>query len=426
MKKANILFIFAAFFPFVVSLWVVPKADAVPAFARQTGQACSTCHFQHFPMLNAFGRAFKAGGYTMVGGQSLVEGDDLSLPNTLNASLVTKIRYQKTNGKDYTGNLINGSSGTNRGQLQFPDEAALFLGGRAGEHIGFVLEASLKDSANVDTTMFTSFKMPIVYDVADTKLSIIPFTTDGLGASFGFELLNTGAVRNIRVLENRTQTSAQQYIGTSGAAQGFAFVAANDMGFINYSLWGPTHASSTDFSPFMSYIRVAATPQVEGWDIGVGGQLWSGAGKANGTTYLKADAWAIDAQLQGDVGMPLGVYVAYANADKKGAGDFTNQFNSSETKDKKAWSIVAELGIIPGKTTVSAGYLAGQDRSATGATDNNYKQNATTLGVNYLLTQNVEIQLNHSFLSGNYYDLAANNEQSDGDNLTTLMLFAGF
>ena len=95
MKKANILFIFAAFFPFVVSLWVVPKADAVPAFARQTGQACSTCHFQHFPMLNAFGRAFKAGGYTMVGGQSLVEGDDLSLPNTLNASLVTKIRYQK-------------------------------------------------------------------------------------------------------------------------------------------------------------------------------------------------------------------------------------------------------------------------------------------------------------------------------------------
>lgn len=420
MNKAKTLLIFTI--AFVVALLVVPEANAVPAFARQTGQACSTCHFQHFPALNVFGRAFKAGGYTMVGGQSLVEGEDLSIPNTLNASLVTKIRYQKTNGKDYTGNLINGSSGTNRGQLQFPDEAALLIGGRAGEHVGFLLEASLKAGDD----RFTSFKMPIVYDVADTKLSIIPFTTDSGGASYGFELLNTGANRMQRVLEHRTQTSAQQYIGTSGAAQGFAFVAANDMGFINYSLWGPTHASSTDFSPFMSYIRVAATPQVEGWDIGVGGQLWSGAGKANGTTYLKADAWAIDAQLQGDVGMPLGVYVAYGDAKKKGAGDFTNQFNSSETKDKKAWSIVAELGIIPGKTTVSAGYLAGQDRSATGATDNNYKQNATTLGVNYLLTQNVELQLNHSFLSGNYYDLAANNEQSDGDSLTTLMLFAGF
>ena len=137
MKKTNILLAFAIFFAFAVSFWIIPKANAVPAFARQTGLACSTCHFQHYPALNAFGRAFKAGGYTQIGGEGKVEGEDLSIPDTLNASLVTKVRYQKTNGKD--NNNENGSTDTNKGQLQFPDEAALLIGGRAGEHVGFLL-----------------------------------------------------------------------------------------------------------------------------------------------------------------------------------------------------------------------------------------------------------------------------------------------
>src|SRR3989338_574991 len=95
MKKTSILLVLATICTFAVSLWIVPEANAVPAFARQTGQACSTCHFQHFPALNAFGRAFKAGGYTQIGGQGKIEGEDLSIPDPLNASLVTKIRYRR-------------------------------------------------------------------------------------------------------------------------------------------------------------------------------------------------------------------------------------------------------------------------------------------------------------------------------------------
>src|SRR3990167_6242483 len=135
MKKTNVLLAFAAFFVFSVSLWVVPEPNAVPAFARQTGLACSSCHFQHYPTLNAFGRAFKAGGYTMVGGQSLIEGDMLSLPSVLNASMVLKVMYRKTNGDEKTGD--------NMGSLKFPDEAALLIGGRAGEHVGFLLEGQM-------------------------------------------------------------------------------------------------------------------------------------------------------------------------------------------------------------------------------------------------------------------------------------------
>lgn len=422
MKKTNVLLAFAAFFVFGISLWIVPKADAVPGFARQTGQACSTCHFQHFPALNAYGRAFKAGGYTQIGGQGKVEGEDLSIPDTLNAGLALKTRYQKTNGKDYTGNAINGSSGTNKGEFQIPDEAELLFGGRGGEHVGFFMMVDLtqaKEATN-DMGVMYSFKTPIVYDVSGTKLSVIPFTTSEAGPAFGFDLFNTGSLRTVRILEHRTQTSAQQYIGTDGVAEGVALVAANDMFFVNYTLWGPAQ-TATDFGPLMSYLRVGATPNVGGWDLGVGAQLWRGTGKVSGTTYIKTDAFAVDAQLQGNVGLPLGVYLTYGDAKKSKTNEIANYYNSSTTGDKKAWSLLAELGVLPGKATVAAGYLSGK----TGAAANN-KKNIATLGATYLLAQNVELQLNYSMYSGSYYDLAANNEQTNGDRLTTLMLFAAF
>ena len=42
-------------------------ASALPAYARQTGEPCATCHTA-FPELTPFGRRFKIGGYTLQGG----------------------------------------------------------------------------------------------------------------------------------------------------------------------------------------------------------------------------------------------------------------------------------------------------------------------------------------------------------------------
>ena len=42
-------------------------AEALPSFARQTGQPCAVCHTA-FPELTPFGRRFKIGGYTLGGG----------------------------------------------------------------------------------------------------------------------------------------------------------------------------------------------------------------------------------------------------------------------------------------------------------------------------------------------------------------------
>src|SRR6516164_2525863 len=45
----------------------VPPAQALPSYARQTGQPCGTCHTD-FPALTPYGRRFKLLGYTTGGG----------------------------------------------------------------------------------------------------------------------------------------------------------------------------------------------------------------------------------------------------------------------------------------------------------------------------------------------------------------------
>ena len=408
MKKSTPLFLYMA----LILTWALAprQASAIPSFARQTGFACNTCHYQHFPELNAFGRNFKARGFTMVGGQSLVEGDFLSLPSVLNASVVTKIRYQKTDGE-------NDDSGTNKGEFQFPDEAALFLAGRIGEHIGFILEGQIKDAGS---SMFANFKAPVGTDFHGVRTEIVPFTTDGMGPQFGFELLNTGAVSNMRPLEHKREISAIEFLGLNHAAQGFAFVAYHNTGYVDYTIWQPETGTS-DSGPFLHYLRVAGTHTLHGWDLGAGAQLWLGTTKLGGATRERAEAWALDAQAQGSVmGLPLGIYLNYAVAEASKPDDPVNIFNSNRG-DARAWSVLAELGVLPGRVTFGAGYRTGN----TGAVGPSEKT-AVTLGLTYLVTQNFELQVNHSLNSGDFFNVPANNEQANGDQLTTLMIFAAF
>jgi hypothetical protein len=52
----------------LLTIGYAPPAQALPSFARQTGQPCGTCHTD-FPALTPYGRRFKLLGYTAGGGQ---------------------------------------------------------------------------------------------------------------------------------------------------------------------------------------------------------------------------------------------------------------------------------------------------------------------------------------------------------------------
>lgn len=394
-----------------------PPLHAVPAFARQTGMACSTCHTQHFPSLNAFGRSFKMNGFTLSTTRN-VEGSRLSLPAILNASIYTKLRYQKTNGTD-APNVRT----TNSGEWQFPDEFALLVAGRVSQNIGFLLEGQFAEGG---APVFASFKIPFAYQAGGMTLSVIPFSTDALGVAYGFEQLNTGAVRNLRPMEHRRDFSAQQYIGSATAATGAAFVVGNETVYANFTRWAPAHAFAAGGLaggfPTANYFRVAATPGVGKYDVGVGFQAWFGSanvddGLGAGTVVEETPrGWAIDGQVQGSVGRMTGLLMAsYANADGS-TGSINNTLNGNPN-DRKAWAVAGELGVVPARLFLLLAYRDGDNGAAALSDDN-----AVTVGAIYHLHQNVQFQGNFSKYGGSANSSAA----PSGNSLLTLMLAAAF
>src|SRR5512139_1010489 len=278
-----------------------PAASALPVFARQTGFACNQCHFQHFPLLNAFGRSFKAGGYTMMGAQAKVEGEHLSIPSTLNFGVLTTMGVEKVSDPDSAQGVFD-SVNTPAGG----GELSLFYGGRVSDNVGFLSELGAAGAAGTG-----SAKMSMLYEVAEgTRAGIVFLTTDGQGAAHSFETLNTGAVAVHRMAPMGGQNandahikvnSAAQYLGTNTGAQGASLVVNNDSYFVNvgkYAVIGATGAPTHNKLMQMTYVRAAGMFEVAGFDSAVGVQLFRGddgvAVVATGT-----EATIIDGQMQG-------------------------------------------------------------------------------------------------------------------------------
>lgn len=395
---------------FILAITSSVPTLAITTFSRQTGMACAACHNQNYPALNAFGRSFKSNGYTFAVLADRSAAKSISLSESVNAGIITKIRYQQSNGPK-----ISGTNNTNNGELQFPDELLLNVVARVNNNIGALVELDLKDSE----PLVSGLKLPFIYNVKGTSMGAIPFSTSNQGAAYGFELLNTGAVRFSRVAEDRSAVSAQQYIGTATKAQGIAAVASNGKFFGNFSKWSPRTVRDNSGTPTANYLRLAMTPLVGAWDLGFGVQSWSGeATEPTQMTRVNTKAWAVDAQAQGTIGnLPLGVYFSHAVAEGTPDGSVIRNLFNGNPRDRKATAIVGQLGIQPGKSTVLLSYRHGDNGKATNNTDN-----AWLIGATYQLVQNVQLQLNHTMYSGNAY----NGTPQNGDRMTTLMLYAVF
>jgi hypothetical protein len=429
-----------------------PEASAIPAFARQTGLACSSCHFQHFPVLSTTGQEFKVGAYTQVSAKGKFKGDDLSIPDTLNAAILLKARYQKTNGTDPVGAGYASGETTNSGQWQIPDELSLFFGGRVADNgtikIGFMNENNMAGAP-----MIAGLKVPVAIALDPVTVQVIPYGTDALGMAYGFEQSSTGMTRGVRWAEHRSDVSAAQYTGLgSGTASGIAYVVNHEMGYINVSKWSPEFfymAGGTGIQMSSTWVRIAATPTIADWamHIGVGkasGTSWVGSAtptSAGGHAQVKTEGTVVDFQAQGAIGeMETSVYAQYAVAPKSAVGGIANAFNSRTGTDKKAFTVGADFSVIPHTLHVGAAYRAANTGVNAGSTLKD-KDNSITLTAVYDLFQNVALHANYSMRSGSSYATdgtnaaainplgstnAAGDVNSTGKTLLTLMLEAAW
>lgn len=420
-----------------------PEASAIPAFARQTGLACSSCHFQHYPVLSTTGQEFKVGAYTQLSAKGKFKSDDLSITDNLNAAILIKARYQKTDGTDAAG-TTDGVT-TNSGQWQIPDELSLFFGGRIGDNgmvkMGFMNENNIA-TGNGFGGMVAGLKIPVAIALDAVTLQVVPYGTDALGMAYGFEQSSTGMTRGVRWAEHRTDISAAQYTGLgSGTASGLAFVAVNDMGYINVSKWSPAFfyiGGGTGTQMSATYLRVAATPTIADWAMHIGVAAASGKAWDDGAvTKFETKGTVVDFQAQGAVAeMETSVYAQYAVAPKS-SGLNANLFNGKDGSDKKAFTVGADFSVIPHTLHVGAAYrLANTGLSvaeqAAGAGD---KDNSLTITAVYDLFQNVALHANYSMRNGNSYDAGGTNDATTADpltgakgskNLLTLMLEAAW
>jgi hypothetical protein len=439
-----------------------PQASALPLFARQTGMACNACHFQHFPMLNGFGRSFKASGFTLMGAQGKVEGDNLSIPDTLNAAILTTAGYVKTNqdklhtaagaitlaGATVPAARSLGVRTPADGGVYVPGtngEFSLFVGGRTSENSGALAELGMLHTPAGGAGGVASAKFPMLWQVGDSgmRAGIVPFTTDGQGASYGFEYLNTGAnaVHTMVFVGGDfngsigTTVSAQQYILTATRATGAAVVVDGIQAgpatiFVNATKFhgaGPADLGGNGAALGSTYLRAAATMDVAGWDTGFGVQNWSGASTQIGATattvtHAQTKATAVDFQMQGDVaGMPVGVYAEYASAPKPDAGQ-TNVYNpggATSGQSRSAFVVSTEWGIIPEKATVGLAIRRGKS-GQTYAGKNNASDNAYMIEASYKLAQNLLVNLYYVAQSGDLWD--ATNTNAFGSKQTTINL----
>lgn len=371
-----------------------PEAAAIPAFARQTGMACSACHFQHFPILNGFGQAFKASGYTMMGAQGKVEGEHLSIPDTLNMSMLIKLRYQKTNGTDAPG-TVSGTT-TNSGQWQIPDEFSLFAGGRIAENVGFIFEGNL-----VGTPLAAQIKTPVVFDMGGAKLNVIPFTTDSGGPAYGFELSSGSVVRALRWSEDRNTITTARLVGLHTAATGLTFAAKNDMGYINFTRWAPAFTAPGGAVQLRSnWLRIAATPTVADWNMHIG------LGLESGTSYIGGGATKVDTKntlldFQGQTalgGNDFSLYASYGRAPGTAAGAAVANYNNGNPNAASGFTIGADYSVINHVAHVGAAIK----RSDNGKTAANKDNGLMVQGI-YDLAQNLALHAIYTHNSGSAY-----------------------
>ena len=298
---------------FFIALWLAftpSGARAVPSFARQTHQACASCHVGGFgPQLTPFGRQFKLLGYT------LKVGDDTKVP--LSAMLVEAFtRTSKSQGDPP-------SKGFERNDNLELEQASMFLAGRISDHLGVFAQATYSENGG-----------KLGWDNTELRYAHT-FTASGHSGLWGISLNNNPGMSDVY---NTTPAWQFPYMspdlapGAPAAPLLFGGLAANVVGASAYTqidgAWyleaggyrslspAALHHVNVDFAGRIAgvapYGRIAYMHNVADGNIEIGGMLFDAR---KGLVGVNAEGNAIGLPGPTDHFRDLGIDASYQHID---------------------------------------------------------------------------------------------------------------
>ena len=279
------------------------SANAVPAFAQQTGQPCKSCHVGGFgPELTPFGREFKLGGYTLRAHSSV------PLAAMAIASFTRSAKAQNP-PPEHLGRNDNLTL----------DEAAMFVAGGAGQHFGGFAEITYEGIDrhftwdNLDLRAVTTGKLfgkdatfgistnnsPTVQDAWNTLPAWgFPFTdTETTPTPDAAPLIDDSLAQNVLGLTAYTWIDHKIYLEGGG----YSSPGARTLRFLGSD---PTDPGS--IHGIAPYARVAYQTKFAGGTFELGAnllkaQLFPGRDRSSGFTDRYTD-WGLDSSWQTAVG----------------------------------------------------------------------------------------------------------------------------
>ena len=189
---------------------LAPQAQALPAFAAQTGQPCQMCHVGGFgPQLTPYGRNFKLTGYTQ-------RSTSFSMP--ISAMAVASYLHTQADQDPAPGFRANDNVAV--------DQVSLFLAGGLGSHLGGFVQTTYDGIAkawtwdNLDVRVTTRLQVKGSDVVLGLGLDNNPTVQDPWNtlAAWGFPYTGSSLAPSPAAAPLLNGTFAQTALGLTGYA----------------------------------------------------------------------------------------------------------------------------------------------------------------------------------------------------------------
>ncbi len=309
----------------------------VPPFSRQTGLACSACHYQ-FLSLTPFGREFKQNGYTMTSQRLLDDKKEGRLALSPIAGLGTMVQASFTS-------LNKTINGVQNNSAALPQQLSVFLAGQITSKVGIFSQVTYSGADGAVGIDNIDLRYANQTDLGSTALT------------YGFTLNNNPTVSD---LWNTTPAWGFPYAASDAAPTGAAStlidggLAQDAIGLTGYAIVSGTVYG--EFGVYRSAHQGLATPDSTSVNtIDGGAPYWRlSLQKKWDKTYLMVGTFGMYAQL-----FPMGVA---GSKDKLTDAGFDAQWEQQLGKG----NLVARGTYIHESRTLDGSVAAGLASTASG------------------------------------------------------------